>query len=259
MRRRLGPHRLFCGGLLTALVVACAAPEGLTRDGDDAAAASSSESPSSGTSSSGTPRGTGSPTSGGGNEGGQTTVPAPVNIPEFNDIQGLSWTEAEPRVLNDVAEGCGDFGPECVKVTTAVTPDPIPSQTDCAVRGYGPQEGLHTGDTITVVINDECDGVATAPIPLTVPNFDDLVGRSWTEVEEQVSSRVARACQAASFGPDCVDVETSVESDGATPDTPDCAVLAVRTAGQLLSGDDDATAERDDLVVAVLRDACGTG
>jgi hypothetical protein len=87
------------------------------------------------------------------------TVPSPLTIPDFNDVERASWTDAQAGVYAAVASICGDLGPECVTVRTSVEPDPAWTGTedpDCAIRTYSTPDPLFPGDEIVIVLNDAC-------------------------------------------------------------------------------------------------------
>ena len=190
---------------------------------------------------------------------GVTTRPAPLNIAPFNVVTGQSWTGLEQRFVDTITTACGSHGPGCVTLQVVVrdTPD-IFIDDDCVLSAVDQPEQAFTGDTITVVIEDEC-GDAYPPPRMTAPDLTGLEGPGWAEVEPLLAERITAVC--ADFGPGCFTVTTVVEADpgGPAPGAPDCMVRFIRIPTYLYADDRPETPESDDVIEVVLGDPCGAG
>jgi hypothetical protein len=160
---------------------------------------------------------------------GPTTVAAPLEIPPFNQSQGLRWTELESYFRSEIARVCGEHGPECVTLAVAIEDSDFFVADDCVLFTIRHPVPLYTGDTITPVIEDECgDG---QPGPNLELDTSGLEGPSWSVVDPA----------------------------GPQPGAPDCAVRFIRVPTYLYAEDRPQTPERDDLIEVALADVCGPG
>lgn len=226
--------------------------------GDRTRAGGSTEQPAPGSTTGRAPR-TRERSSGSPRATGVTTRPAPLNIAPFNVVTGMSWTDLEQRFVDTITSACGAHGPGCVTLQVVVrdTPDFFVDD-DCVLSDVDQPEQAFTGDTITVVIEDEC-GDGYPPPRMTPPDLSGLEGPGWAEVEPLLAERITAVC--AGFGAGCLTVTTVVEPDpaGPAPGAPDCVVRFIRTPTYLYADDRPETPEADDVIEVVLGDPCGAG